>query len=276
MVWNTRPCSVHSAEHPPCVLPLGVPAHPCASPCLAMIPCSLLVLPWALPSLPASAPGRVQAAFWKEILWINGNILLLFHIITLFVKHRLQRYSRCWTQSSKSIYISQSILHYEQMGEEKKAIKTNNKKSNNDSNFKTLLGKKKKFLHFFKSSVRLNELHCKCIHPLSSHVNISRQRKNCFFSKWLPSRLVPVTEAIIRNLGEMSGVCKHLGGFFDFLEFLGRQRPWGWEGGWWLPWQLRKLSGKYQSSQKHVFVHITFSEHYSSASAAGGNFGYEE
>lgn len=103
----------------PHVLPLSS-CTPCASPCLALIPCSLLFLPRALPSLPASAPGRVQAGFWKEILWINGNILLLFHIITLFVKHRLQRCSRCWTQSSKSIYISQSTLHYEQMGEEKK------------------------------------------------------------------------------------------------------------------------------------------------------------
>lgn len=30
------------------------------------------------------------------------------------------------------------------MGEEKRAIKTSNKKGNNDSNFKTLLGEKKK------------------------------------------------------------------------------------------------------------------------------------
>lgn len=128
------PQSLHTPVHPPALL--WSPARSCS--CLGHFP------------LCQSAPGSVQAGFWKEILWINGNILLLFHIITLFVKHRLQRYSCCWTQSSKSIYISQSILHYEQMGKEKKAIKTNNKKSYNDSNFKTLLGGGKSFSIFLK------------------------------------------------------------------------------------------------------------------------------
>lgn len=160
-------------------------------------------------------------------------------------------------------------------GWRKKAIKTNNKKSNNDSNFKTLLGKKKSFSIFLKAVWDWMSCTASASILLSSHVNISWQRKNCFFSKWLPSRLVPVTEAIMRNLGEMSGVWKHLGVFFDILVFLGRQRTWGWEGGWCIPCQLRKLNGKYQCSQKHSFVHKTFSEHYS-ASAARGNFVYEE
>lgn len=92
------------------------------------------------------------------------------------------------------------------LNKEEKAIKTNNKNSSNDSHSKTLPGKQQqkkkqvsKFLNF-KRSVRLNELNCKSIHPQSQRVNISRQRRNCLFSKWLPSRLVLLNGEIIRNL----------------------------------------------------------------------------
>ena len=71
--------------------------------------------------------------------------------------------------------------------------------------------KPNKLLNFFQSTVRLSELKCKCIHPQSWCVNISRQRKNCLFSKRLLSPLVPVKEEIIRNLGEMSGFWKLFG-----------------------------------------------------------------
>lgn len=60
-------------------------------------------------------------------------------ISTLFLRHMLHGHS-----CSKSAYISQSILRYEQMSREEKAIKANNKSSSTDSHFKTLPEKKEK------------------------------------------------------------------------------------------------------------------------------------
>lgn len=123
------------------------------------------------------------------------------------------------------------------LNKEEKAIKTNNKNSSNDSHSKTLPGKQQqkkkqvsKFLNF-KRSVRLNELNCKRIHPQSQRVNISRQRRNCLFSKWLPSRLVLLNGEIIRNLDATPVFSMLLDFWMLFVVFF----PCVWECHWGKP-----------------------------------------
>lgn len=86
--------------------------------------------------------------------------------------------------------------------------------------------KKKKFLMFFKSGVSWNEPNC--IHPQCQHVDISRHRKNCLFSKWLPC-------ASCRRDGKKPGGDVRLWELFDlgFFWYFPGERPW--RGGRCLP-----------------------------------------